>query len=148
MTPPLQLGQHSSRVPASSIDYNGYMNDAAYAQVITDANESFLDALGLSADYRQATGCSMYTVELTIKFLREAGLDDLIRAETQLASHDSKRVRLRTTLLAEDLSPLATGESMYVHVDTATGRVSVLPDNRLLVLEQVQHAHDALLLAR
>jgi acyl-CoA thioesterase FadM len=148
MAPPLQFGQHLSRVPASWIDYNGHMNDAAYAQVITDANELFLEALGLSADYRQSSGCSMYTVELTIKFVREAGLDDLIRAETQLASHDSKRVRLRTSLLAEDLSPLATAESLYLHVDTATGRVSVLPDSRLFVLEQVQRAHDALSLAR
>ena len=31
---------------SSSIDYNGHMNDAAYAQVLTDANEVFLDALG------------------------------------------------------------------------------------------------------
>ncbi|MGB2838984.1 MAG: thioesterase family protein, partial [Actinomycetes bacterium] len=58
-------------VPPSAIDYNGHLNDAAYAQVLTDANEMFLDALGLSAAYRDASGCSMYTVEITLKFLHE-----------------------------------------------------------------------------
>lgn len=132
----------SYRVPEAAIDYNGHMNDAAYAQVFSDANEVFLDMLGLSATYRKATGCSMYTVEITIKFLREVGLDDRVNAQTIMASHDAKRIRLHTSLLVGG-SPVATVDSLYLHVDTEPGRVRPFPEDRMRALADVQTAHDS-----
>lgn len=117
------------------------MNDAAYAQVLTDANEVFLDALGLSADYRESTGGAMYTVEITIKFLHEVSADDEIRAESWVASCDSKRLRLATTLLVGD-TPVAAGDSLYLHVDTGTGKVSPFPEDRAQLLARTEKAHD------
>lgn len=131
----------SCGVPPSAIDYNGHLNDAAYAQVLTDANEMFLDALGLSADYRQGTGCAMYTVEINLKFLHEVSDDDEIRAESWVASSDSKRLRLTTTLLVGD-TPVASGDSLYLHVDTTTGKVSPFPDDRAQLLSTMEKAHD------
>jgi acyl-CoA thioester hydrolase len=130
------------QVPDSAIDYNGHLNDAAYAQVLTDANEEFLDALGVSASYREATGCSMYTVEITIKFLQEVNRGETLRASTVLASHDAKRIRLHTSLLNGDDVDVATGDSLYLHVDTAAGKVAPFPDDRATVLAAVQQAHD------
>jgi acyl-CoA thioesterase FadM len=118
------------------------MNDAAYAQVLTDANEEFLDALGLSAAYRERTGCAMYTVEIALKFLQEVSADDQLRAESLLALHDAKRVRVHTTLFKGNDVQVATGDSLYLHVDTASGRVSTFPSDRAAVLDDVQHAHD------
>ena len=134
---------YRSRVDPSSIDYNGHMNDAAYAQVLTDANEQFLDALGLSASYREQTGCAMYTVEITLKFLQEVSADDQLRAESLLATHDAKRVRVHTRLFKDGDVQVATGDSLYLHVDTASGRVTTFPDDRAQVLDDIQHAHDA-----
>lgn len=131
------------KVPDSAIDYNGHLNDAAYAQVLTDANEEFLDALGLSASYREATGCSMYTVEITIKFLREVSRGETLRASSQLRSHDAKRVRIHTSLLADDGAQVATGDSLYLHVDTVAGKVRPFSDDRAAVLADVQQTHDA-----
>ena len=131
----------SCGVPPSSIDYNGHMNDAAYAQVLTDANEMFLDALGLSADYRERTGGAMYTVEITLKFLHEVSSNDTIRAESWVASCDSKRLRLATTLLVGD-TPVASGDSLYLHVDTNAGKVSPFPEDRAQLLERMEKAHD------
>ena len=54
---------YQTTVRSEWIDYNGHMNDAAYAQVLTDANECFLDALGLSASYREATGCGLFSLQ-------------------------------------------------------------------------------------
>jgi acyl-CoA thioester hydrolase len=130
----------SCEVPASAIDYNGHMNDAAYAQVLTDANELFLDALGLSASYRARTGCAMYTVEITIKFMHEVDATDTIKAESLLASCDTKRLRVHSTLKVGE-TKVATGDSLYLHVDTNTGRVAVFPEDRAAVLASVQ-AHD------
>lgn len=131
----------SCGVPPSAIDYNGHLNDAAYAQVLTDANEMFLDALGLSAAYRERTGCSMYTVEIHLKFLHEVSADDIVRAESRVASRDSKRLRLATTLLVGD-TPVATGNTLYLHVDTSTGKVSPFPDDRAELLARMEKAHD------
>ena len=131
----------SCGVPPSSIDYNGHMNDATYAQVLTDANEMFLDALGLSAAYRESTGGAMYTVEITLKFLHEVSAADTIRAESWVGSCDSKRLRLATTLLVGD-TPVASGDSLYLHVDTGTGKVSPFPDDRAQLLARMEKAHD------
>lgn len=117
------------------------MNDAAYAQVLTDANEMFLEALGLSAAYRDSTGCSMYTVEITIRFLHEVGADDVIRAESWVTSCDSKRLRLATTLLVGG-TPVATGDSLYLHVDTRAGKVAPFPPDRAELLARMEKAHD------
>lgn len=132
-TVPVPYASFSCGVPPTSIDYNGHMNDAAYAQVLTDANEMFLDALGLSADYREQTGGAMYTVEITLKFLHEVNAADTITAESRVASHDAKRLRVHSTLLVGQ-TPVASGDSLYLHVDTTTGKVSPFPDDRVAVL--------------
>jgi acyl-CoA thioester hydrolase len=136
------FSSYRAGVDPSSIDYNGHLNDAAYAQVLTDANEEFLDALGLSATYRERTGCAMYTVEITLKFMQEVSAEDQLRAESILATHDAKRVRVHTTLFKGNDVQVATGDSLYLHVDTASGRVSTFPDDRAGVLDDVQRAHD------
>lgn len=133
--------EFSCGVPEWAIDYNGHMNDSAYAKVLTDANEQFLDALGLSATYREQTGCALYTVEIGLKFLHEVGPDDVVRAESRVASYDTKRLRLATTLLVGD-TPVATGDSLYLHVDAGVGRVTQFPPDRAVVLAQVT-AHEA-----
>jgi acyl-CoA thioester hydrolase len=130
----------SCAVPATAIDYNGHMNDAAYAQVLTDANEVFLDALGLSASYRESSGCAMYTVEITIKFLQEVNATDTVNAESRVASSDTKRLRVHTTLKVGD-DPVATGDSLYLHVDTNTGKVAAFPEDRAALLASLQ-VHD------
>jgi acyl-CoA thioesterase FadM len=116
------------------------MNDAAYAQVLTDANELFLDALGLSAAYRERTGGAMYTVEITLKFLHEVNATDTITAESRVASYDAKRLRVHSTLLVGEI-PVASGDSLYLHVDTATGKVSPFPDDRVEVLARALADH-------
>jgi acyl-CoA thioester hydrolase len=130
----MPFSQFSAGVPPTGIDYNGHLNDAAYAQVLTDANELFLDALGLSADYRERTGNAMYTVEITIKFLHEVNADDTITAESRVASADTKRLRVQTTLKVGDID-VATGDSLYLHVDTVSGRVTPFPADRSAVLD-------------
>ena len=143
-------GQHAPRlfsafthqILSSEIDYNGHLHDAAYATVVSDANEVVLEALGMSAAYR-ATGRSLYTVEMTIRFLREVRLDDVLQAETRLAAHDTKRVRLATTLRDQEGRDVATSDVLYLHVDTELGRVVEFPPDRMADLDRVQALHDA-----
>lgn len=133
---------YQTTVRSEWIDYNGHMNDAAYAQVLTDANECFLDALGLSASYREATGCGLYTVETHIRFVREVSRSDVLTARTILVDHDAKRVRLHTLLVDATGAAVATGESLYLNVDQGADKVSPFPEDRSARLAQVQRVHD------
>lgn len=138
---PVPFAQYSTEVPERFVDYNGHMNDAAYAQVLTDANEVFLDWLGLSADYRSRTGCAMFTVEMSIRFRAEAKLGEHLTAESVVASHDAKRLRLSTTVLGPDDVVVAEGETLYLHVDAeGSGRVSAFPEDRVAWLTAVSDA--------
>jgi acyl-CoA thioesterase FadM len=118
------------------------MNDAAYAAVVSAANELFLESLSMSAAYR-ATGRALYTVEMTIRYLREVRLGDLLRAETRLVSHDAKRMRVRTTLRTDHGPPVATGDVLYLHVDVEQGRVVEMPVEQQAHLDELQARHDS-----
>jgi acyl-CoA thioester hydrolase len=118
------------------------MNDSAYAIVATEASEVFLAALGLSSDYQATTGCTTYTVESHIYYLREATLGETITAETVLADTDPKRLRVRHTLLSP-AGPIATAELLYLHVNQRSGRVEPLPPDRQALLAEVLTVHRA-----
>jgi len=100
---------------------------------VDDAAARNLSFDELRAAYREQTGGAMYTVEITLKFLHEVNAADTITAESQVASHDAKRLRVHSTLLVGQ-TPVASGESLYLHVDTTTGKVSPFPDDRVEVL--------------
>ena len=89
----------SCGVPAAAIDYNGHMNDAAYAQVLTDANELFLDALGLSAVVPRAHRVRDVHRRDHHQVLARGQCDGhASRASRVVASYDTKRLRVHSTL--------------------------------------------------
>jgi len=128
---PTPFATYSTAVRSAWVDYNGHMNDAAYGIVMSEANEELLVALGLSADYRATTGAALYTVESRIRYLAECSLGQTLRAATTVVGADAKKVRLHTELLADDGSPVATGEFLYLHVDAALGATAPMPHDRL-----------------
>src|SRR5260370_29523552 len=79
--PPSELfARYKTEVREEWIDYNGHLNDAGYALVLSEANEVLLADLGLSEDYRARTGRATYTVESHIRDLAEAHLVDELEA--------------------------------------------------------------------
>ncbi|MBA2531031.1 MAG: thioesterase family protein [Nocardioidaceae bacterium] len=135
---------YRSKVRREWLDYNGHMHDASYGIVLSDANEELFAGLGLSADYREATGASLYTVESHIRYLAECALGEALTASTILVSADARKMHLHTELLHEDGHPVATGEFFYLHVDAALGKVTPMPlDRHKRVLEMLA-AHAAL----
>ncbi|MEO6821528.1 MAG: thioesterase family protein [Candidatus Nanopelagicales bacterium] len=126
------------------LDYNGHMNDSAYAVVCTEANEMLLDALGVGAAYRESTGAAMYTVEAHLRYLREVGPDAQLRAETVLIDADAKRLRVHTTVIDQTDAPVLTGEYLFLHMDVRTGKVASFPPDRDAVVKSVLAAHEPL----
>ena len=122
------------------IDYNGHLNDAGYAVLLSAANEVLLAHLGLSEDYRVATGRALYTVESHIRYLAEARRGDPVEAASLLVAADAKRLRLQTVLRRGDGTPVATAEYLYLHVDPATG-VTAMPPERWAAVSTLLAAH-------
>jgi carnitine 3-dehydrogenase len=132
---------YRTRVRDEWIDYNGHMTDTAYAVVCAEATEVFLDALGLGAAYQAETGCTTYTVESRIRYLREAGRGAALHALTTLTEADPKRLRVRHSVRDGDGTEIAAGEFRYLHVDQGTGRVAPMPAGRWAQVAEVLAAH-------
>ena len=109
--------QFSTAIPASWIDYNEHMNDAAYAAAVSLANEAFLEHVDLSAGYRERTGRTMYTVDLHIAYKAEVHRSETLRARTAVAVLGPKKLGLSTDLLRADGQVAATAEVLYLHYD-------------------------------
>jgi acyl-CoA thioesterase FadM len=122
------------------LDYNGHLNDASYAIVISAAHELVLEELGLSADYRAGHEASMFTVETHLRYLAEVSGGQELTAATVLVEADRKRLRLHSELYA-DAELAATGECLYLHVDTTAGRTAPLPDDRQARVDAMLAAH-------
>jgi acyl-CoA thioester hydrolase len=125
------------------LDYNGHLNDASYAIVVSAAHELVLEELGLSAAYRESHQASMFTVETHIRFLAECSEGQTLTASTLLVEADRKRLRLHSELYADGVLA-ATGESLYVHVDTSAGRSAPLPEDRQARVDEMLAAHAGL----
>ena len=136
--------RYRTEVGEEWIDYNGHLNDAGYAIVLSEANEVLLAHLGLSEAYRMDTGRAMYTVESHIRYLAEARRGDLIEAASLLVSADAKRMRVHTLLRRGDGVPIATGEYFYLHVDPAAGGVTAMPPDRWAAVGALLSAHASL----
>jgi len=135
---------YEGEVRAEWVDYNGHMNDACYAIVLSDAAELLLEWLGLSAAYREQTGAGLYTVETHLRFVHECSLGQALTAASTVVSADAKRLRVWTELYVDGDVLAASADSLYLHVDGESGKVTELPPDRRDRVEQVAAVHASL----
>ena len=129
--PSQPLLTHSTSIPTEWVDYNGHTNDSRYAQLSCDAGDAFLRLIGLDEDYLRG-GHSWFTAESHISYLAQSSAGDPVYVTTQVLHHDEKRLHVfnRMFLVSGDGSNdtvMATGEHMYLHVDTGIGRAVAAP---------------------
>lgn len=82
------------RVEAGDVDYNGHMNDAAYALRFSRATDELMAAIGLDAQGRAEHGQTIYTLAMLVHYLAELHLDARISISGRILEHDGKRLRL------------------------------------------------------
>ena len=105
------------------VDYNGHLRDAYYLLIFSYATDALMDRLGMDSNSREATGHSLFTLELHLNYLHEVKLDTEVEVHTQLIGHDSKRLHLYHSLhRVGDPQELAGNEQMLLHVDLAGPR--------------------------
>ncbi|MDA3645291.1 thioesterase family protein [Saccharopolyspora indica] len=119
-------GEFRQRVRPEWIDYNGHLSEAYYVLVFGFATDAVMDRVGLDEAYRSSTGCSLYTVEAHVRYLREVGPDAELVITTRVVGAGAKKVRLCHEMSA-DGTVVATEEIMALHVDQAQGGTTPFP---------------------
>jgi len=108
------------------VDYNGHMTDSRYLQVFGDATDVLFRSVGVDDAYR-ASGRAMYTVESHVTHGAEAKALEPLYVLTRVLGVDDKRVHLFHALhRRRDQVLVATGEQMYLHVDSRAGKAAVM----------------------
>ncbi|MGW8487739.1 thioesterase family protein [Streptomyces sp. NPDC055886] len=120
------------------IDYNGHMSEAFYVLVFGYATDAMMIETGLHAGYRESTGCSLYTVESHLRYLRDVAEGAHLAVRTRLLGVDAKKARFCHELYVvgapddvpePEAEPVATTELLALHVDQQAGRTVPFPDS-------------------
>lgn len=118
------------------VDYNGHMSEAFYVLVFGHATDAMMIEVGLHSGYREATNCSLYTVESHIRYLRDVPEGAHLAVRTRLLGAAAKKAHLAHELyvvaeaaaeVPEDAEPVATTELLALHVDRTAGRTVPFP---------------------
>lgn len=145
------LTTYSTQVLPDWVDYNGHLRDAFYLLIFSYATDALMDKLGLDSENREASGHSLFTLELHLNYLHEVKLGAEVQVRTQLIAFDAKRLHLYHSLhLAGDEKELAGNEQMLLHVDLAGPHSAPFTEATLATLatisaEQADLARPALL---
>lgn len=107
------------------IDYNGHLRDAYYGLIVSFGVDALMDRVGLDEAYRTRTGCTLYTLETHIHFLREIKSAATVTADVRILGADRKRIHAAFDLRCEPATEAAaTAEVMLLHVRQAEGVAS------------------------
>lgn len=143
MTAPLETWR--ATVPPEWIDYNGHMMDGHYLVAFSYATEAFLDHLGIGPAYRTVTGCTIYTAEVHLNFLREVKAGEELRYETRILGHDRKRIHaFHEMIRVADGTRAATNELMFLHVDQRIMKVVPFPEQQHRDIDRLWQVHATL----
>src|ERR1700722_9277486 len=88
------LALYETEVAAEWVDYNGHMNDAAYALVFSRATDALMDRGGLDAAARKGSGRTLYTLQVMLHYFQEASEGASLSLSCHLLEHDDKRMRI------------------------------------------------------
>ncbi|WP_017540252.1 thioesterase family protein [Nocardiopsis halophila] len=122
------------RVRPEWIDYNGHLSEAYYVLVFGFATDALMDRSGMGAGYRERTGCSLYTVEAHVRYLREVPPDAELEVWTRVVAVGAKKVRLCHEMWLDGVLR-ATEEIMALHVDQVNGGTVPFPEEVAALLE-------------
>jgi carnitine 3-dehydrogenase len=115
-----------TRVRPEWVDYNGHMTDSRYLQLFGDATDALLRHVGIDSEYRKS-GRSLYTVESHLTHEAEVRAPEPVYVLTRVLAVDDKRLHLFHQLLrARDQAGVATGEQIYLHVNTVAGKATAM----------------------
>ena len=138
MAQPIRLFQLPVQASECDIDANGHVNNIVYLQWMQDAAIAHSDSVGCTAA-TSAAGCTWVARSHHIEYLRPAFAGDLITVLTWLVDATRKTSSPRRYQMVRDADGvvLAKGETLWVFVDTQTGRPRTIPPEVIGCFEPV-----------
>src|SRR5271167_4479487 len=133
------LTLYDTVVASDWVDYNGHMNDAAYALVFSRATDALMDRIGLDSAARKSSGRTLYTLQV-------ASEGAPLFVACQLLEHDDKRMRVWLEMRAGRDGPvLAASEQLLLSIDKNDGaRAAPWRMETLAALDALAKAHRGL----
>jgi acyl-CoA thioester hydrolase len=129
------------RVEDQWIDYNGHFNMAYYNVLFDRAGDEAFALVGLGPDYVARTGCSFFTLEAHVTYLRELHRNDPVRITVQFLDFDAKRVHyVQEMFHAEEGWLSCVTENIVMHVDMKQKRSTLFPPE---IIEKIRMMHEA-----
>src|ERR1700759_2535771 len=107
------------------VDYNGHMNDAAYAIVFSRSIDALMDRVGLDAAARKRTGQTLFTLQMMLHYYKEAKEADALTGACHLLEHDDKRMRVWLDMTSGG-ERLAASEQLLISVAQGDGSSRVV----------------------
>ncbi len=117
----------ATTVASEWLDYNGHMNDAAYALVFSRAGDALMDRIALDAATRERSGRSLFTLQVMIHYFNEAKAGDSLSVSCRLLEHDDKRMRLWLEMTGPSGKTLAASEQLLLSVQLGEGPPRAAP---------------------
>ncbi len=121
-------------VASEWLDYNGHMNDAAYAIVFSRSVDALMDRIGIDAATRKADRRTLFTAQAMLHYFAQAAEGDAISVSCHLLEHDDKRIRVWMDMTGgPEGKRLAASEQLLLSIDQsgAGARVAAwLPQTR------------------
>jgi len=141
-----ELPSYRARIEPDWIDYNGHLRDAYYCVVMSYAVDEVMDHLGLDAAYRSQSGCTLYTVELHMRYWHEIKRTDELSVATSILDADRKRIHAACEFLCPRIEgSAASAELMLLHVHQGDApQVVPFPQEVALRLESLKLSPQAL----
>jgi len=111
------VGIYETAVLPEWVDYNGHLRDAYYGLIVSYACDALMDRVGLDAAYRARTGCTLYTLEMHLHYLKEVKGSERVAVAVTILGSDRKRLHAGFELRAAGRPQCAaTAELMLLHV--------------------------------
>jgi acyl-CoA thioester hydrolase len=128
------------------LDYNGHMNDAAYAIVFSRSVDALMDRIGLDAAARKRTGQTLFTLQMMLHYFKEAKEGQPLAVSCQLIEHDEKRIRVWLEMTDAGGEPLAASEQLLLSVAQGPDPPRAAPwtFETLAALDALQRLHGSL----
>jgi len=140
------LDVYATTVATEWIDYNGHMNDAAYALVFSRSVDALMDRVGLDAAARKRTRQSLFTLQAMLHYFREAREGEALAVSCRLMERDDKRMRVWLELFNAAGERLAASEQLLLSVTLADGAPRAAPwtFETQAALDALQKLHETL----
>ena len=139
------LDTHRDIVKPEWSDHIGHFNMGYYLVVFDRATDAFLHQVGLTAELREGTGATTFTLEAHVNYLNELHEGDPLRFTTRLLGFDHKRIHYFHEMYhATEGYLAATNELMSLHVNHSTRRSAPMAVEVTRCLEEILEAHEPL----